>query len=82
MYLQRVFNPQTKENFWAGMFALISLALIWFGDALGGYTGTTGFARPHITKESPGCLVKLMGWFFLLWVVIVVIGDYIQTVPK
>lgn len=46
---------------------LVILALIWFGDELGEYTGGTG--RGHITQTSPGCVVKFLGWVFLLAVI-------------
>ncbi|MGB7054891.1 MAG: hypothetical protein WBE28_06190 [bacterium] len=45
---------------------IIALALIWFGDEIGDYTG--GFhriGRPYITKKSPGALVSLFGWLLL-----------------
>jgi hypothetical protein len=43
--------------------ALGCLALIWFGDELGEYTGPLG--RSRATRPSPGCAVKFMGWLFL-----------------
>lgn len=50
----------------AFIFCLLPLACICFSDAMGGYTGTSWGLRPHITAESPGCLVKLLGWVVLL----------------
>jgi hypothetical protein len=47
-----------------GIFLLLLLALIWFGDELGEYVGPPG--RGYIDQKSPGCLVKLIGWLFLL----------------
>jgi hypothetical protein len=46
---------------------LLPLALIWFGDALGEYTGPV--SRGYIDQKSPGCLVKFFGWVFLLAVI-------------
>lgn len=43
---------------------LMPLALIWFGDELGDYVGPT--SRGRITRSSPGWLVKIFGWVFLL----------------
>ena len=43
---------------------LFPLGLIWFGDELGEYTGPV--SRGYITQKSPGCLVKLLGWIFLV----------------
>jgi len=43
------------------------VVMIWFGEAIGDYLG--GFhriGRPYITKKSPGSLVSLFGWIFLL----------------
>jgi hypothetical protein len=45
-------------------FVILPLACIWFGDAMGGYTGlTTSMA---ITSPSPGLMVCIAGWVFLL----------------
>ena len=49
---------------------LIPLALIWFADELGGFTGYT-FRGPTVDEESPGILVAGMGWFFLVGIPIV-----------
>lgn len=40
------------------------LALIWFGDELGDYTGSWG--RQTIDAPSPGWLLRLLGWIMLL----------------
>ena len=51
---------------------IVALALIWFCDEIGDYTG--GFhrvGRPYITKKSPGVLVSLFGWLLLLLPVII-----------
>lgn len=48
------------------LFLLLPLACIWFGEEMGKYTGPTFGIKPHITKESPGCLVVLMGWVLLI----------------
>jgi len=44
---------------------LLPLALIWFPDEIGGFTGYMGRGG-NITTESPGCLVAAAGWFFLV----------------
>ncbi|KPK63364.1 hypothetical protein AMJ83_07270 [candidate division WOR_3 bacterium SM23_42] len=52
----------------------VALAMIWFGEEMGDYIG--GFHRigkPYITKRSPGGLVSLFGWIFLLLPIIVVL---------
>jgi len=48
----------------AGIMVFI-LALIWFSDAIGSYTGFIG-RGPLITQQTPGCIVRFLGWFFLL----------------
>jgi len=46
------------------LFLMLPLACIWFGDEMGRWTGTI---RLHlVTSESPGCLVRFMGWILLL----------------
>jgi hypothetical protein len=47
-------------------FLLLPLACIWFGDQMGKYTGFSSIGQPYINKESPGCLVTLVGWILLL----------------
>lgn len=49
------------------LLVIVALALIWFGQEIGDYTG--GFhriGRPYITKKSPGALVSLFGWLLLV----------------
>ncbi|UCH33572.1 MAG: hypothetical protein JSV65_13510 [Armatimonadota bacterium] len=49
-----------RTALWVGL----ALALIWFGDELGEYTG---LMRGHaVTSTSPGALVRFFGWVFLL----------------
>jgi hypothetical protein len=45
-------------------FVLFSLACIWFGDEIGGYTGWIGL-RP-ITARTPGGMIRFAGWLLLL----------------
>ena len=44
---------------------VFSLCLIWFGDAIGSFTGYIGRGG-DINTESPGWLVAAFGWFFLI----------------
>lgn len=44
-------------------FLILPLACIWFGDELGGYTGTIKLIP---VSQSPGGLVKFLGWVLLL----------------
>jgi hypothetical protein len=61
--------------YWAGggesfgkalIFCLLPLACIWFPDDVGEYTGN-GLTLPSITAESPGCVMKVVGWVLLLF---------------
>lgn len=46
---------------------LLPLACIWFGDEIGTYMGWVGGESiTKITSESPGWLVRSMGWFLLI----------------
>ncbi len=47
---------------------LFGLACIWFGDDWGARTGWTfAIGSPsRINSESPGCVVKFLGWLFFL----------------
>ena len=49
----------------------LPLACIWFPDSMGGATGTRmgSLTGPEVTKASPGCLVRIVGWLLLLVVV-------------
>ena len=51
------------------IFLVFPLGCIWFGDAMGGYTGMMRF-QP-ITSQSPGCMVRFMGWVLLLFPIII-----------
>ena len=51
---------------------LFGLCLIWFGDALGSFTGYIGRGG-NIDTETPGWLVATFGWFFLIGVPLVIV---------
>jgi hypothetical protein len=44
---------------------IFPLALIWFPDELGSFTGYVGRGG-NINSETPGALIAMMGWFFLV----------------
>lgn len=52
-------------------FTILPLACIWFGDALGGYTGFSRPLGPRITNTTPGSFVVFLGWVILLFPLIV-----------
>ena len=45
------------------MFVILPLACIWFGEAMGGYTGPSG--STWITAPTPGKAVCIAGWLLL-----------------
>lgn len=48
------------------LLVILPLALIWFSDEMGNYTGPTGGAGLRPDYSSPGCLVRFFGWLLLL----------------
>ena len=68
-YLSAAYFSSGAENAFR-MFGYLTLpmACIWFGDEMGSVTGGRfgGFDGPVVTKTSPGCLVRFMGWVLLL----------------
>jgi len=61
-------TPADAPVVWCGLLlaASIPLGLIWFGDELG---GLTGFHHGLVNRQSPGFLVRLLGWLILLGLV-------------
>jgi hypothetical protein len=55
------------------LFLILPLACIWFSDAMGAYTGFFPLGDYPITQQSPGILVRIMGWVVLLMPVVVAI---------
>jgi hypothetical protein len=47
-------------------FLIIGIACIWFGDPLGSLTGFRWLANINISQETPGSVIKLIGWIVLL----------------
>lgn len=54
------------------LFLILPLACIWFSETLGNYTGPSFFKGNRydyftsIDKETPGCMIALVGWILLL----------------
>ena len=44
-------------------FVILPLTCVWFSEAMGNYTGMMG-SMP-INQESPGVIVRLLGWVLL-----------------
>jgi hypothetical protein len=62
------------------LFLILPLGCIWFSDAMGGYTGLglLDFGAP-ITQQSPGILVRIMGWVVLLLPVAIGVIIYVSS---
>lgn len=76
IYLIVAYISGGGEFFIIGLgFLVIPLFCIWFGDELGRYIGFAG--RGYITKESPGVIVKFMGWVLLLLPAIIAIISFL-----
>jgi hypothetical protein len=58
-----------EGGFKVALFIVLPLACIWFGDAMGGYTGPT--AGMSITESTPGLTVCIVGWILLLLPIII-----------
>ena len=52
-------------------FVILPLACIWFGDAMGGFTGPAGSIG--ITAPSSGLFVCIAGWILLILPVLFII---------
>ncbi|HEY3932470.1 MAG TPA: hypothetical protein VGM58_08885 [Verrucomicrobiae bacterium] len=54
----------TEEVFKCCMALLLPLALIWFPDEIGSFTGY--FKSGYVNVETPAIMISFMGWFFLV----------------
>ena len=52
---------------------VFGLACIWYGDALGRITGFRWFGTINISRETPGGLLRFLGWILLLLPLIVIL---------
>ena len=60
----------------AAGYLVMPLLCIWFGDEMGGYMGA--LPGPAINKPTPGCLVKLCGWFLLFLPAIILLFSFVS----
>jgi hypothetical protein len=62
---------------WVCLYLLVPLVFICFPDEVGSITGNIG--RGYITRESPGWLLSIFGWIFLIGIgVLVLIGNQVK----
>ncbi len=60
----------------SGLFVIIfPLALIWFSEPLGQYTGYAGRGG-DISTPTPGILVAAVGWVLLVVLLVITAKDY------
>jgi hypothetical protein len=57
-------------------FLALPMACIWFGEAMGAYTGY--FAGHGITTTTPGCIVTFGGWLLLALPLVVGVFWYLS----
>lgn len=50
----------------SAIFLIVPLGCIWFGDAIGDWTGFSRLGGPRISQRSPGSAVRFVGWVLLL----------------
>jgi len=70
LIISGTYNGVGNEFVKAGVCSLIPLCFIWFGEQIGSFTGYLGRGG-NIDIESPGWLVCIMGWFFLVGIPII-----------
>lgn len=59
-----VFSGPPEGVVLVGLYLVLPLACIWFGEEIGAFKGVM---RGHlVTSASPGCLVAAGGWLLLL----------------
>jgi len=72
-YAVMLIASKNAELAFRGCFTLLfPLALIWFPEEIGSFTGC--FVRGHqVTAETPAVFVSAMGWFFLVGLPILIL---------
>ena len=59
------FTDGGETTFRVGMFLILPMACIWFGESMGDYVGGT-IRGQYISSTTPGCLVVAGGWLILM----------------
>lgn len=62
-----------EAAFAAAVLSCVPLALIWFAESIGDYTGWVGGLRV-VDKATPGGAIRFMGWVFLLAPLVVIVA--------
>ncbi len=55
-------------------FLFIGIACIWFGDPLGRITGFRWIGNINVSQETPGSIIKVLGWIVLLLVPAIILA--------
>ena len=61
-----------EAAFAAAVLSCIPLALIWFAENIGNYTGWVGSMRV-VDQATPAAAIRFMGWVFLLAPLVVIV---------
>jgi len=58
------------------LYLFFCISLIWYSDEFGSLTGVRfgSFFDPHISRTSPGCVVKFLGWCLLVIPQLLIVG--------
>ena len=72
------FTDGGETAFRVGMFLILPIACIWYGDSMGDYVGGT-MRGQYISSSTPGCMVIAGGWLLLLLPAIIGLISYIRT---
>ena len=64
IYVIGAFTRSSEDGCKVLLAVIFPLACIWFGEAMGGFTGPAGSVG--ITAPSPGIIVCILGWIVLL----------------
>ena len=72
------FTDGGETAFRVGMFFILPIACIWFGDSMGDYVGGT-MRGQYISSTTPGCMVIAGGWLLLLLPAIIGLISYIRA---
>jgi hypothetical protein len=54
-------------------FLIFGLACIWFGGPLGSITGFRWIGNIGVSQETPGSIVRLLGWIVLIVVPVILL---------
>ena len=72
------FSDGGETAFRVGMYLILPIACIWYGDSMGDYVGGT-MRGQYISSTTPGCMVIAGGWLLLLLPALIGVISYIRA---